>query len=74
MKNNSLDRAIEHFGSQARLAEALDVEPMAVTHWKSRGVPPKRAIQIEEATEGSVTRFDLLPELFGAPIAGDQAA
>ena len=54
-----MNKAIERFGSQAKLAEALDVEPMAVTHWKNRGVPLKRAIQIESLTNGDISMRDL---------------
>lgn len=64
MDTTALERAIEHFETQAKLAHALGVEPMTVSHWKTRGVPPKRAIQIEEVTGGEVTREQLLPELF----------
>ncbi len=66
MNKTALDIAVDHFGSQAKLAEALEVEPMAVSHWKIRGLPPKRAVQIEDVTDGKVTRYELLPELFGA--------
>ena len=68
---NGLDRAIEYFaidgrGGQARLAKALDVEPMAVSHWKRRGIPTDRCADIERATDGKVTRAELKPEIFGA--------
>lgn len=63
----ALDRAIEHFGSQAKLAEALGVKPMAVSHWRNRGLPPERAIDIETASKGVVRRDELLPEFFIAP-------
>lgn len=62
---DALNKAIGLVGSQAKLAEALGVEPMAVSHWKNRGVPLKRAIQIEELTGGAVTMRELCPESFG---------
>ena len=62
-----LDKAIDILGGQSELAGKLGLTPMAVTQWKDRGVPPKRAIDIEKLTEGKVTRFDLLPEFFGDP-------
>lgn len=67
MDTKALDRAVEHFGSQVKLAEALDVHPMAVSHWRKRGLPVIRARQIEDVTEGAVTREELLPEIFGDP-------
>lgn len=69
-----LELAIAHFGGegkggQARLAEALGVEPMTVSHWKKRGVPTDRCREIELATGGVVTRADLKPEIFGEVVA-----
>jgi DNA-binding transcriptional regulator YdaS (Cro superfamily) len=69
---DALSKAIKRFGSQAKLAEALDVEPMAVTHWKNRGVPLKRAIQIEELTNGDISMRDLCPAKFSG--LNEQAA
>jgi DNA-binding transcriptional regulator YdaS (Cro superfamily) len=61
----ALQRAIDHFGSQAKLAERLSVKPMAVSQWKKRGVPPERCGAIEDATGGAVTRAELRPDIFG---------
>ncbi|MBE7564194.1 helix-turn-helix domain-containing protein [Acidithiobacillus sp. HP-6] len=62
---NGLDRAVSHFGSQSSLARTLGVCPMAVSHWRRRGVPLARAIAIERATAGVVTRAELRPDIFG---------
>ncbi|MBU2763345.1 transcriptional regulator [Acidithiobacillus caldus] len=67
---DALLRAIHLFGSQARLARALGVVPMAVTNWKKRGVPIAWAPEIERATNGLVTRAELRPDIFG-PIDAD---
>lgn len=40
---------------------------MAVSHWRHRGIPLVRAIAIERATNGAVTREDLRPDIFGPP-------
>ena len=66
----ALQRAFAHFGSQAALASVLHVTPMAVTHWKRRGVPPRKAVRIEYLTGGRITRQELCPELFGEAISG----
>lgn len=71
---SGLDLAIDHFGGegrggQARLAEAIGVEPMTVSHWKKRGVPTDRCADIERATGGAVTRASLKPEIFGDVVA-----
>lgn len=62
---SKLDDAVNYFGSKAKLADKLEVTPMAVVQWFKRGVPAKRAVQIEEATKGEVTRHDLRPDIFG---------
>lgn len=64
---DALQKAIDFFGSQAALANALGVSPMAVTQWKTRGIPPSRCLDIEMATKKRVTRHDLRPDLFGHP-------
>lgn len=69
-----LDKAIDHFSlegraGQSRLAAALGVEPMTISHWKRRGIPADRCLEIERATGGEVTRADLRPELFGDVVA-----
>ena len=47
------DDVISHFGSQNKLAGKLDVSSVAVNQWfKQKSIPPYRAIQIEEITEG----------------------
>lgn len=62
---DALLRAIHYFGSQARLARALGVVPMAVSNWKKRGLPVAWAPEIERATQGAVTRAELRPDVFG---------
>lgn len=71
---DALQRAIDHFESQAALAAKLGVVPMAVTNWKRRGVPPDKAKAIEEATEGAVQRHELRPDIFDAPAKKGRAA
>ena len=61
---DGLDKAVEHFGSQAKLAKALDLGPMAVSSWRKRGVPLRRAVQIEQLTGGVITAAELCPEPF----------
>lgn len=60
----NLKPAIEYFGNQAKLAKALNLNPMAITQWKRRGIPPKRAKQIAELTNGAVKASDILPSFF----------
>ena len=56
-----MDELIEYFGSQKKLANALKVDRAAVCQWVSAGVvPPLRAIQIEEMTNGDFKARDLV--------------
>ena len=64
---NALDRAIEVAGGVTALAYLIGVTQPSVSNWKSRGVPPIRARDIEVATRGAVTRHDLRPDLFDPP-------
>ncbi len=66
---NALEKAIEMFGSQKALAEELGVVPMAVTNWKTRGVPIEQCPAIERVTKGAVTKHDLRPDFFDPPPA-----
>jgi len=56
---SGLDAAIEFFGSPSALAEKLRVTTMSISHWKKRGVPIKRAIEIEFFTNGRVAKESL---------------
>ncbi len=55
---------VSHFGSQAKLARVLGITPMAISHWKQRGVPVRQAVRIEQITKGSLQACDLCPEVF----------
>lgn len=62
---DGLNKAIAHFGTRKALAEAIGVHPMAVTQWgKRQRVPAERAVEIEKASGGAVTRHDLRPDLW----------
>jgi DNA-binding transcriptional regulator YdaS (Cro superfamily) len=65
MNKHAFEAAVRFFGSQGAMAKALGIEPMTVSQWKSRGMPPARAAEIERLTGGLVTRVELLPEIFG---------
>ena len=47
-----MEHIIEYFGSKAELARVLGVDAAAVSYWLREGLPPGRAIQIEEITCG----------------------
>ena len=41
--------------------------PMAVLHWRKRGVPIERCGDIERVTGGAVKRHELRPDIFDPP-------
>lgn len=45
---------VNHFGSQAAIARALDVKTPSVAEWKKNGVPAKRQMQLEKLTGGAL--------------------
>ena len=62
----AVQRAIDHFGSQTAMAEAMGVYQSFVSKMVRTGrVPAERCRQIEELTNGSVTRCELRPDVFG---------
>ena len=55
-----LEQIIEHFGGKLALANALGVSPPAVSLWCQIGrMPPRRAIQIEQMTNGKFRAVDI---------------
>lgn len=68
---NVIERAIEALGGQAEAARKLKVTPQAVSQWEKgrRPLPPKRAMRIDELTQGVFSKNLLRPDFFGAPPA-----
>ena len=63
----ALQRAIKVVGSQQKLAAALvpPIRQASVARWvKSGRVPAERAIAVERAAQGRVTRYELRPDLY----------
>jgi DNA-binding transcriptional regulator YdaS (Cro superfamily) len=57
---------IEYFGSQAKLAKLLEVEPMAISQMKTRrSMLPKYAIKIESLSKKRFRAVDII-DLFNA--------
>lgn len=72
-----IQEACKVVGSQAALAELLDVSENAVSKWVSgrMRITAERAVQIEQATDGQVTRYEIRPDVFGpAPAKLDTVA
>lgn len=61
---NAVATACKILGGQAALAKTLNVKPPTVNQWASgeRPVPAARAVEIERATKGAVSRKSLCPD------------
>lgn len=57
----NVDKLLEYFRNQNRMAIALDISRQAVSQFFKIGkVPPGRAIQIEQITKGRIKAVDLI--------------
>lgn len=52
MDTRPLEQIIEWAGTQTTLARLLGVTRGAVSQWRTAGIPPGRAVQIERLTGG----------------------
>ena len=66
MRDNALERAITEAGGTAALARSINVTPQAISQWDR--VPAERALAVEQATGGKVTRHELRPDLYPSGI------
>lgn len=72
----ALKRAVELAGGQSSLAKSIGVKQQHVWNWLNRDgkAAADRAILIERATGGQVTRYELRPDVFGEPPHEEAAA
>jgi len=70
-----IERAIRHYGSQAKLAEALHCSQQQVSYLlKASSISVEMAKRIDEVTAGTVSKHDLRADFFGpAPKQGEAA-
>ena len=47
-----IDEIVKYFGGQSALAKLLNIDRAAISNWRHDGIPPLRAIQIEELSRG----------------------
>lgn len=60
-----LQRAIDHFGSQRKLAKAIGVEQPSISGALKHGrMSVSLAVKVERATNGAIRAFESYPELF----------
>jgi DNA-binding transcriptional regulator YdaS (Cro superfamily) len=60
MSQNPATRLVARFGSNAEVAKHFSVTREAVRLWLKNGIPPDRALEVEERTEGEVTAMEVL--------------
>lgn len=58
-----IEKIIKHFGSAKALAKELGVTESAVSQWWDKGIPPARAIEIEQLTNGEIKAIDIVMEV-----------
>lgn len=68
----SIQKAVDYFGNESRLARAIGVKQPTVWAWNKKGTPPPiiRCVQIEKLTGGAVNRKDLRPDDWHLNLAG----
>ena len=64
-RDSALSRAILAAGGVSALSRALGLTVQAVSQWND--CPAERAIAIEAITGGKITRYELVPSVFGPP-------
>jgi DNA-binding transcriptional regulator YdaS (Cro superfamily) len=65
-ENTPIQLAAELSGGISSLASFCEVSPPAVFKWIEKNrAPADRCIQIEKATKGKITRYQLRPDDFG---------
>lgn len=65
MKSLIVQDLIKSFGSQTKLAEALNIKQGTVTGWlyKKHGISERNALKIEKMTGGKFKAVELCPRL-----------
>ena len=65
--NTNFKKLVEHFGSQAATADALDVKQGTVSGWVRglHGCSAEVALKAERLTSGKILARDLRPSLAG---------
>ena len=62
--------AIDFAGGPSALARHIrahghKISTQAISQWRNKGVPPNRAIIVEQAAKGRVSRYQMNPHVFG---------
>ena len=64
---SQIERAIGHYGSQAKLAEAMGCSQQQIAYLlKASSISAEMALKIDAATNGVVSKHELRADIFGA--------
>jgi DNA-binding transcriptional regulator YdaS (Cro superfamily) len=65
MSTTPIDAALDFFGGQQKMADALGVTQSAISQWKVGGRPLslRRCVEIQRLTNGAVRAEDLRPDM-----------
>lgn len=58
-----LKTIIKRAGGVTNISKVCGISKAAVSQWDV--IPPRRCLAIEAASNGSVTRYDMRPDVFG---------
>jgi len=63
-----ISAAVEHFGSQEKLASAIGCSQQQISYLKkAKSISADMAKKLHEATNGKVSKHILRPDIFGPP-------
>lgn len=67
---DKIENAIGHYGSQAKLAEAMGCSQQQIAYLlKASSITAEMSLKIDAATNGKVSKHDLRPDIFGSGVA-----
>lgn len=61
LEKQALEDAINLVGGQTALAKKLGVKQQTVFVWLKKGLPLKRVLEVENATDHKISRYQLKP-------------
>lgn len=65
--HQAIDMAAAILGGKGKLCTALGLNRQAIFNWKKSQIPLRRALQIEQLTQGKVRLVDLRPDYADQP-------
>ena len=69
----ALEKIIQHVGGPRKLADALGVTPMSISHWRKQ-IPAERVIALCKLSGGQVKPHELRPDIYPDPAWEPEAA